>query len=114
MRFAQTGWLKMNNAQPQVSEPSVSATTASAKSNAGTTVKSKVVEHFRRGGSLTAGDAWQLYGTSRLGAIVFRLKREGIAIRTEMIEVVCADGRTAHVAEYRLREQPNGGIGGGN
>ena len=67
------------------------------------TVKERISAALCRGERLTSLDAWQRYGTSRLGAIVFALKREGIPIASELVSVETSDGRTAHVARYWLR-----------
>ena len=44
------------------------------------TKKSKVLEHFKSGNTLTPIQALELYGTMRLSAIVFNLKDKGYQI----------------------------------
>lgn len=65
------------------------------------TVKAQIRAALERGEALTSGDAWRRFGTSRLGAIVHRLRCEGMRIASRIVPVDTADGRVAHVAEYR-------------
>lgn len=66
------------------------------------TVAANILTVLESGRSLTAGTAWRNYGCARLAAVVCDLKRLGWPIVAVTIEITTADGRTAHVAEYRL------------
>jgi hypothetical protein len=59
---------------------------------------------FRRGESLTGMDALHRFGSSRLAAVVHTLKRDGLPIQVETVEVTTATGKVAHVARYKLME----------
>jgi len=64
------------------------------------TVKNKVLAALLNGEKLTPYAAWQRFGTSRLASVIHELRGEGHPIDTHMVEVGCADGRVARVAEY--------------
>jgi hypothetical protein len=49
------------------------------------TKKHKVLEHLHRFKSITSWQAITKYRATRLSAIIFRLKEEGINIKTEMV-----------------------------
>ena len=55
------------------------------------TVTEKIAAALKRGESLTAGSSWQRFGWQ---------------IESRVVEVECADGRVAHVANYRLKSEP--------
>lgn len=62
-----------------------------------------VLDHLRRGESLTALDALRLYGVGRLAAVVFDLKCAGFDIESDRVTVDKAKGRgKSAVASYRL------------
>jgi hypothetical protein len=71
-----------------------------------TTVKDAVLSHLKSGKSLTPLEAWIKFGTSRLGAIVHKLRKQGYAIQTDIIEVKAGTGKqtehNAHIASYSL------------
>ena len=61
---------------------------------------------LERGERLTSLDALQRFGSSRLAAVIERLKhRDGMPIQSEIIEVHSPSGGTKHVACYWI-EQP--------
>ena len=62
------------------------------------TQKYSIANWLKAGNSLTPLEALNRFGTLRLGARVFELKRDGLPIITEMVEV--SDGK--RVASYRL------------
>lgn len=62
----------------------------------------QVLEHLRRGHTLTALEALRLYGIGRLAARVRDLREQGYMIEAMTIAVVKANGRAAHVASYSL------------
>lgn len=66
-------------------------------------VRRRILEALQRGERLTPLDAWHKYGTSRLAAHVFDLRKAGHGILKETVAVECHDGRTAHVASYSLK-----------
>lgn len=61
----------------------------------------KILDYLRRHGEITQRDAIS-FGCYRLGARVFDLKDEGVAITTEIRKVKNADGSFSHIAVYHL------------
>jgi hypothetical protein len=86
----------------------------STQNNAGNdtriTVKSAVLNYLKSGRTLTSNEALLMFGTSRLGAVIHDLRKQGHAIHTDIIEVKAGTGKPtahdAHVASYSM-------IGGG-
>ena len=54
------------------------------------------------GAALTALDAYHRWGVQHLASTIAHLKRKGIAINSERIEVRNRDGEACHVAQYSL------------
>lgn len=50
------------------------------------TQKEKIREYLLNGGTLTPLDALEKFGCFRLATRIFELKKEGLDIRTEMVE----------------------------
>ena len=67
--------------------------------------KARILSHLKNGHSLTQGEALKLFGSSRLASRIDELRKEGVEIVTDMIEVDCADGHTATVARYRIPQK---------
>ena len=67
------------------------------------TVKKRIRYALENGLKLTQAEAnrWP-FCTSRLGARIYDLRKEGLDIKTKTISVKCADGHKAEVAEYSL------------
>lgn len=86
-------------------KPSSGAQNSKTNSNR-ITVKSAVLNHLKTGEPLTPLDAWLKYGTNRLGAVIYDLRKEGYAIQTDIIDVKASKGKpTAHdarIASYSL------------
>ena len=61
--------------------------------------KFKVLSHLKKQKSITPVDAYKLYGTMRLGAIIFKL-REEYEIATHIIEVADRFGNPVRYAKY--------------
>ena len=68
------------------------------------TKKSEVLKHLKVKGSITSLEAIELYGATRLSAIIFNLRKEGHNIKTT--DCVCKDryGHTCNYAKYILVE----------
>ena len=66
------------------------------------TQKDYVLEHLERGWSITSLEAWDKYGISRLSDIVYKLRKEGYNIETEMVEGRTKMGADAIYGTYRL------------
>lgn len=64
--------------------------------------KNRILAHFLGGGSLTVLRALDLYSTTELRSVVWRLRQDGYDIRNRRIRVKAADGGLRHVKEYFL------------
>lgn len=62
--------------------------------------KQRVIDYIRETGSITPLEAIKELGVLRLSAVIFELKRDGHAIKSELVPVQTRYG-TAHVAKYR-------------
>ena len=69
-----------------------------------TTGKDQVRAALERGERLTHLDALNRWGLWHLAVAIFALKREGMAIDTELIQVTTRNGDTARVAQYSLAQ----------
>jgi hypothetical protein len=61
----------------------------------------RIKNYLESGRTLTPLDALYQFSCFRLGARINDLKREGMNIETEIIEIM-SDGKKKHVAKYRL------------
>lgn len=68
------------------------------------TQKELILKHLQDKKKITPLEALSLYGCYRLGAIIFKLKREGHKIITELEICKKEDGRRTRYAVYRLEE----------
>jgi hypothetical protein len=59
-----------------------------------------VREHLIKNGSITSWEAIQNYGATRLSAIIFNLRKNGMDIRTIMREETDRYGNTTQYANY--------------
>ena len=60
--------------------------------------ESKIEAYLRAGNTITPIEALKMFGSYRLGAVIHRLRRRGIAITTELV------GKERY-AEYRLVQE---------
>ena len=60
-----------------------------------------VLEHLLKHGSITSYDAFDLYGATRLSAIIFNLRRE-YDIETTFAKVTTRFGKKTKIAVYKL------------
>ncbi len=64
----------------------------------------KYIEDF---GSITPAEAFVDLGVYRLSACIFKLRRNGLAISTEMEESTNRYGKTSRYARYRIAGREN-------
>lgn len=64
--------------------------------------KEKVLNHLKSGKSITSIEAIELYGATRLSAIIFKLKRDGYLFRTENVTFIDRFGSKSHYSKYTL------------
>lgn len=61
----------------------------------------KIKEHLQSGKTITSWEAIELYNVTRLAAIIFNLKEEGLNIRTTNKVHENQGGETVRFAEYK-------------
>lgn len=66
------------------------------------TARADVLDALRAGQMLTGMGAWRAFGTSRLAADVFELRRMGWPIVAETINVPARHGHRSKIARYHL------------
>lgn len=66
------------------------------------TARADVLTALQRGQRLTSKEAWHDFGTSRLAADVFELRRMGWPIVAETITVPARRGHRSKIARYHL------------
>ena len=60
----------------------------------------RLAEYLHEGGTPTPMDAWLLLGIYRLSARIFDLRKAGMRISMEMVDVKNQFGETVRVAKY--------------
>lgn len=68
----------------------------------------KVKIHLEDVGHITSLEAIELYGATRLSAIIYNLRKRGMNIITETIEFTDRFGNAAHYAKYIFKGEENG------
>jgi hypothetical protein len=101
----------MKTETPNNSNKPLSGAQNSKTNSIRVTVKSAILSALKSGVRLTQHDATFLYGTSRLGAVIHELRKEGYDIRTDTLEVDAAKGKpTAHKAHIAVYSMVGGGV----
>lgn len=72
-----------------------------------TTQTDVILEHLKNYGTITSMEAFDLYGVTRLAAIIYRL-RKSYNIVGEDLECTNRYGRRVTFSEYKLKETDNG------
>jgi hypothetical protein len=67
-----------------------------------------VLDHMKEHGSITQMEATELFGATRLGAIVFNLRRKGHDIETVTMGTTDRYGHAVNYAKYVLHEDSEG------
>lgn len=62
----------------------------------------KVLEHLKEHGSITSLEAIELYGATRLSAIIFNLRKQGFDIETIDLPFTDRFGTKSHYGKYIL------------
>jgi hypothetical protein len=63
----------------------------------------EILKHLKQNGSITSWEAIQLYGATRLSAIIFNLRKK-YNINTFMIDDIDRYGNESRYAKYVLKE----------
>jgi hypothetical protein len=91
-----------NSAKPNQAQTNQNST----DNNTRTTVISAIKSHLMAGKSITHNEAQTLYGTSRISSVIHILRKQGMDIRTDIIEVEAGKGKptehSANIARYTL------------
>ena len=61
---------------------------------------SEVLNHLQTKGNITSIEAIELYGATRLSAIIFNLRKKGYDIETKMLTGYTRYGDTCNYAKY--------------
>lgn len=69
--------------------------------------KEKVLDHFRKYKAITTMDAFELYGMTRLSAVIHNLKKESYIFDEEWVEVETRYGNKVKVKSYILVGKEN-------
>ena len=66
----------------------------------------KVLKHLQEKETITSMEAYDLYGATRLSAIIFNLRKQ---YNIDTLDMECTDryGHTCHFAKYRYRGEIN-------
>jgi hypothetical protein len=67
----------------------------------------EVLNHMQTKGAITSLDAINLFGATRLSAIIYDLRKKGHIINSVLVPVPTRHGKTTHVSSYTL-ENKNG------
>ena len=67
----------------------------------------KIVDYMKRHAYITSNDAWEMFGVTRLAAIIHHLRKNGgYDIETVIVPSTNRFGETANYARYYLRKTP--------
>lgn len=66
------------------------------------TQQDAVLEWLQAGESITSMQAFEMFGATRLSAIVFNLRKKGYVICAENVQVKNRFGQTVNMARYTL------------
>lgn len=69
-----------------------------------TTKTKQVLDHLKSGKTITSIQAIDLYGATRLSAIIFKLRDRGYDIKTTLVQTLDRNENTVRFAVYRLSE----------
>lgn len=73
-----------------------------------TTQRNEVLKHLKEHGSITSMEAFELYGATRLSAIIFDFRKMGYDIVTHDMHTVNRYGQGTNYAKYVLRRDSDG------
>lgn len=65
-----------------------------------------IIRHLMTEGSITAWEAIKEYGSTRLSAIVYELRKKGWHIESEMVTSKNRYGNTVQFARYHFKSKP--------
>ena len=66
--------------------------------------KERILNHLKRYGSITSWESFEMYGATRLSAIIFNLKKDGYEFNEEWIKRKNRFGEQVEFKKYILKE----------
>lgn len=66
--------------------------------------KQRVLQYIQDHGSISSLEAFKDLGITRLSAVIFNLRRDGIGIESDTEEAINRFGEKARFSRYRLAE----------
>jgi hypothetical protein len=66
---------------------------------------SDVLEYMQTKGSITSMDAIEMFGATRMSAIIYDIKKKGYEIDSPLIPVKNRYGKTVYVSNYSLEKK---------
>lgn len=69
--------------------------------------KERVLHHLKTKGSITSWEAFEIYGITRLSAVIYDLKKDGHRITSTSQKLKNRYGNTVVFSRYKLQEKEN-------
>tara|TARA_R110000803_G_scaffold210829_1_gene284064 strand:+ start:8179 stop:8391 length:213 start_codon:yes stop_codon:yes gene_type:complete len=66
---------------------------------------SDVLEYMQTKGSITSMDAIEMFGATRMSAIIYDIKKKGYNVESPLIPVKNRYGKTVYVSSYSLEKK---------
>ena len=66
--------------------------------------KGRVLQYLKEHGSITSKEAFDEFGETRLSAVIFELRKDGLEIETERVKGVNRFGERTNYGKYFLRD----------
>lgn len=66
--------------------------------------KERILNHLKRYGSITSWESFEIYGATRLSAIIYNLKKDGYEFNEEWIKRKNRFGEQVEFKKYILKE----------
>lgn len=65
----------------------------------------RILEHLKSKGSITSIEAFEKFGATRLSAVVFNLRKDGFAIKSEKMNGQNRFGEKVNFVRYELKKR---------
>lgn len=69
------------------------------------TQKEMILSHLQEYGKITSWEAIKEYGVTRLSQYIYLLRKEGLAIKADVVSKTNRFGKQIHFNEYKLEEE---------
>lgn len=64
------------------------------------TQKEIILDHLEKVGTITPMEAYEMYGITRLGGIVYFLRKDGHDVKSRLVSKTNRYGKECHISEY--------------